>query len=134
MARTDVLSILYAKKKSIKQFDWNSLIAPPMLSILSAYDINLIESINRDPRLISEPKKKKQYIDDILKPRGLVRFAAGTNRVVYKYLENQSILFKVAVSQPGMNDCNRELYNQQFLKPFCAKCFEASPGGSIGLF
>ena len=44
MARTDVLSILYAKKKSIKQFDWNSLIAPPMLSILSAYDINLIES------------------------------------------------------------------------------------------
>ena len=33
-----------------------------------------------------------------------------------------------------MNDCNRELYNQQFLKPFCAKCFEASPGGSIGLF
>ena len=134
MARTDVLSILYAKKKSIKQFDWNSLIAPPMLSILSAYDINLIESINRDPRLISEPKKKKQYIDDILKPRGLVRFAAGTNRVVYKYLENQSILFKVAVSQPGMNDCNRELYNQQFLKPFCAKCFESSPGGSIGLF
>ena len=134
MARTDVLSILYAKKKSIKQFDWNSLIAPPMLSILSAYDINLIESINRDPRLISETKKKKQYIDDILKPRGLVRFAAGTNRVVYKYLENQSILFKVAVSQPGMNDCNRELYNQQFLKPFCAKCFEASPGGSIGLF
>ena len=134
MARTDVLSILYAKKKSIKQFDWNSLIAPPMLSILSAYDINLIESINRDPRLISEPKKKKQYIDNILKPRGLVRFAAGTNRVVYKYLENQSILFKVAVSQPGMNDCNRELYNQQFLKPFCAKCFEASPGGSIGLF
>ena len=134
MARTDVLSILYAKKKSIKQFDWNSLIAPPMLSILSAYDINLIESINRDPRLISEPKKKKQYIDDILKPRGLVRFAAGTNRVVYKYLENQSILFKVAVSQPGMSDCNRELYNQQFLKPFCAKCFEASPGGSIGLF
>lgn len=134
MARTDILSILYAKKKSIKEFDWNSLIAPPMLSILSMYDINLIESITRDPLLISEPKKKKQYIEDILKPRGLVRFAAGTNRVVYKYLEDQSILFKIATSEPGIEDCRKELYNQQFLKPFVAKCYEVSPGGSIGMF
>ena len=134
MARTDILSILYAKKKSIKEFDWNSLIAPPILSILSMYDINLIESITRDPLLISEPKKKKQYIEEILKPRGLARFAAGTNRVVYKYLEDQSILFKIATSEPGIEDCRKELYNQQFLKPFVAKCYEVSPGGSIGMF
>lgn len=134
MARTDVLSILYAQKKNIKNFDWDKVTAPPMLSILSQYDITLVENICNDPRLLSEPKKKKQYIEEVLKPRGLVRFAAGTNRVVYKYLEDQSVLFKVATSQPGINDSTREFFNQNYLKPFCAKCHEVSPKGVIGSF
>lgn len=134
MARTDVLSILYAQKKNIKNFDWDKITAPPMLSILSQYDISLVENICNDPRLLSEPKKKKQYIEEVLKPRGLVRFAAGTNRVVYKYLEDQSVLFKIATSQPGINDSTREFFNQNYLKPFCAKCHEVSPKGVIGSF
>ena len=134
MARLDILNILYSKKKSINDFNWDAITAPPLLSLLSPYDIQMLDSICRDPRLNSSLSKKKEYIRQVLEPRGFVRFASGTNRVVYKFLEDQSFLIKVAISVPGLKDSPMEMRNQMYLKPFCAKCIEVSPMGTIGSF
>ena len=134
MARLDVLNMLYAKKKSIKDFNYDALTAPPLLSLLSQQDIYTIDMICNDPTMNSKLRERKKCIDQLLQPRGFVRFASGTNRVVYKFLEDQSFLLKVAISEPGIKDSYYEYKNQFHLKPFCAKCFETSQSGAVGLF
>ena len=134
MARLDVLNMLYAKKKSIKDFNYDALTAPPLLSLLSQQDIYTIDMICNDPTMNSKLRERKKCIDQLLQPRGFVRFASGTNRVVYKFLEDQSFLLKVAISEPGVKDSYYEYKNQFHLKPFCAKCFETSQSGAVGLF
>lgn len=134
MARADVISKLMATKRSALNFNYDLLGAPPLLSMLSPYDITQIEDICKDPRLNSKTKEKREYINQILVPRGFKRFASGTNRIAYKFLEDQSILLKTAISENGMDDSPSEYRNQFLLKPFCSKCFEVSPRGAIGLF
>ena len=126
MARLDPAFMLYAKKKSKEVFNYDALVAPPLLSLLSPYDINTIDMITTDPRLDSKLRERKNLLDQLLKQRGFIRFASGTNRVVYKFLEDQSFLLKVAISSPGIRDSAMEYRNQSLLKPFCAKCFEVS--------
>lgn len=134
MARLDALNMLYAKKKSIKDFNYDALTAPPMLSLLTPNDLYTIDMICNDPTMDSKLRERKNCIDQLLRPRGFVRFASGTNRVVYKFLEDQSFLLKVAISEPGIKDSYYEYKNQFHLKPFCAKCFETSQSGAVGLF
>lgn len=134
MARADALSRLIAKDKSALSFNFDMLTAPPMLSLLSPYDIKQLEDISKDPRLNAKIVQKREYINQILTARGFKRFASGTNRIVYKFLEDQSLLLKVAISDAGIQDSPKEFHNQYLLKPFVAKCFEVSPQGSVGLF
>ncbi|MBR6289212.1 MAG: hypothetical protein IKR19_07755 [Acholeplasmatales bacterium] len=72
-------------------------------------------------------------IDNICRSRGLVKFGAGTNRVVYRHPEFNNILFKIATDDVGMGDNPAEFRNQFLLKPFCAKTFEISPCGTVAL-
>ena len=79
--------------------------------------------------------KKERYkaIDDVCTRRGLVKFGAGTNRVVYRHPEFSNILFKIAADDVGLGDNPAEFRNQQFLKPFVAKTFEISPCGTVAV-
>ena len=86
MARADALSRLIAKDKSALSFNFDMLTAPPMLSLLSPYDIKQLEDISKDPRLNAKIVQKREYINQILTARGFKRFASGTNRIVYKFL------------------------------------------------
>ena len=134
MARADLLNILYSAHKTPLEFQFDSLMAPPLLSLLSVYDIKQLYDLARDPKLSSKLNKKLEYIKAILEPRGFVKFHSGTNRVVYRYLEDQSFIIKIALDKTGLSDNPMEFKNQFLLKPFVTKVFEVSPCGTVGLF
>lgn len=133
MARADILSVLYTKNISPLEFHFENLKGIPLLSMISMTDIKYIDDIAIDPR-IKKPRDKLKYINQILNPRGFRKLAAGTNRICYKFLEEPSIVLKVATSRVAQKDNPNEYNNQMFLKPFVCKCFEVTPSGTIGEF
>lgn len=134
MARADILSRLYSSRRPANKFNFDMLTGPPVSSLLSPYDIQQIWDINNDPRLNTKLKERLNYIDTIMRGRGLTRITQGTNRACYKYYEDQSFILKTAISKPGFNDSPREMYNQHRLKPFVTKCFDVTANGIIGSF
>lgn len=134
MARADLINILYSANRTPLEFKFQSLTAPPLLSLISAYDIKNLNDIARDPRLSSKLTKKLEYIKGILEPRGFVKFHSGTNRVVYRFYEDQSFLIKIAFDKVALTDNPMEYNNQFLLAPFVTKVFEVSPCGTVGLF
>ena len=112
-------------------FNYEALTAPPLRSMISEWDMKQIHDICLDPKLNNQLKKKEEWYESILNPRGLVRMGRGTNRVIFKNLENQSIILKVPLSEAGKHDGPSELKNQWLIKPFCTKIFEVSPDGLI---
>ena len=134
MSRVDIIDRLYARKMCALDFNFEMLAARPLLSLLTPRDIEELRRIAISVKLSSKPKEKYTMIDNILVPRGFKKIASGTNRVAYKYLEDQSIVLKVAFDKVGMKDNPREFLNQYKLKPFVTKVFEVSPCGTVGLF
>lgn len=137
MARADLLEKIMSKGKSALDFNWNQIVAPPIGALLSNYDISLLGEIVRDKKLNANILKKIEYMDQVLNPRGFARLGGGgTNRRVYKFLDDQSFLLKLATSKPGLDDAKNEMYNQYKygVAPFCTKVFEATPCGTMGLF
>lgn len=134
MSRISVIDRLYAQKLNAMDFNFDNLMARPLLSLLTVQDIFELRRIATSLKLSSKPKVKYAMIDNILLPRGFKKIASGTNRVAYKYLEDQSIVLKVAIDKVGMSDNPNEFYNQFLLKPFVTKVFETSPCGTVGLF
>lgn len=134
MARVDILQMLYSKDKNPLNFSFENLKARPLLSLLTPQDIYQLYKIATSIRLSSKPKEKYKLIDNILVPRGFKYVASGTNRVVYKYLDDNSICIKVALDKVGLSDNPNELRNQYLLEPFVTKVFEVSPCGTVGLF
>ena len=131
MAKIDVLDILYAKKYNPLEFDFEALQIPPMGWYLSPDDVNRLREIATSVRLSSKIQQKYKMIDDIMKPRGFKRFSAGTNRIVYNYLDDTRFLVKIAVDRVGMQDNPLEFKNQHLLKPFVTKMFYMSPCGTV---
>lgn len=133
MAKVDPFSVLYSKKVSALDFKWDTMVAPPLLSLMSPQDIYALNQIAMSNRLASDPDKKYKMIDNILVNRGFKKIASGTNRVAYKYLENQNLCLKVAIDRVGLKDNPAEFKNQFKLKPFVVRLFEVSPCGTVAL-
>lgn len=102
--------------------------------LLTPQDIYQLNYIAKNKKLSSQPTTKLKMIKDIMEARGFKRLAGGTNRIAYKYMEDQRFVIKVAYDHVGLSDNISELYNQHILKPFCTKVFEVSPCGTVGLF
>lgn len=134
MARIDLLAALYTKSIDPLKFNYDSLMAPPLYSLLSFQDVFELHKVASSLRLSSKPKEKYKLIDKIMLPRGFKFLASGTNRVIYKHLEIPSIIVKVALDRVGLSDNPNEYRNQYFIRPFCTKCFEVSPCGTVGIF
>ncbi len=136
MSREEDLQILYStppQEPNMRVFD--SIMPPcPLLALISYPAIVELNRIAKDKRLSAKPKQKLQMIKDIMGQFGFRKLASGTNRIVFKYLENQDIVVKVAYDATGLSDNLNEMYNQQFIKPFCCKVFEVSPCGTVGMF
>ena len=133
-SRSYILDRLKSKAVSIEEFNFDKLTAPPLYSMFSLQDIYELNKIAKSLRYAAKPQVKYQEIDKIMRRRGFVKFIAGTNRVVYRPLENDTFLVKVAADAVGLGDNPREFVNQQIFKPFVTKVFEVSPCGTIGVF
>lgn len=134
MIESKLLKMLYGGTTTIEDFNYDMLIAPPLLSLLNPYDIEQLRQTATSISLSADINKKYEMIDRIVKARGFLRFAAGTNRLVYRHPEYPTILIKVAVDMVGMGDNPAEFRNQQYIKPFCCKVFEVSQCGTVGVF
>lgn len=131
--RNYILDRISSKKTSIAEFNFDVLQAPPLGMFFTLYDIQELNSIARSIKLSSKPEERYALIDRVCKRRGLVKFASGTNRVVYRHPDFPDILFKIASDNVGLNDNPAEFRNQFLLKPFVAKTYEVSPCGTVAL-
>lgn len=132
MARADIISVLYSKSRTALEFNYELLKAPPIYSLLSITDTGDLKHIASSIKYSSNVELKRKYINEIMERRGFKFFVSGTNRIVYKFLEDQSFVAKVAFDRPGLGDNPKEMMNQEYIKPFCCKTFEVSPEGSVG--
>ena len=133
MERSNIIKRIYSKTTSINDFKWDSLYAPPLLSFVTPEDIMYLSKLASSIKYSSKIDYKYAEIDRILKARGFVKLSAGTNRVCYRYLENDSIVLKIAIDDVGKKDNPREFKNQFYLKPYVTKIFEVSPCGVMAL-
>ena len=131
MANVNLLDILYSKNKTPMEFKFDSMYLPPLFNYITIEDRDRLYRLATSPKYASKIDYKKREIDCILTNRGFKYFHAGTNRVVYSYLEDQSFLLKVAIDSVGMQDNPREFKNQHLLKPFGTKMFDVDPTGTV---
>ena len=132
-SRSYILDRIRSKKTSIEEFNYDKLEAPPLSWFFSPFDIQELNSIARSIKYSAKPQARYEAINKVCNRCGLVKFAAGTNRVVYRHPEFQDILFKIAADDVGLNDNPAEYRNQFLLKPFVAKTFEISPCGTVAI-
>lgn len=132
--RSYIIDRLKSKTMSIDEFNFDNLQAPPIAAMFTPYDIARLNQIAKSIKYAAKPQVKYQEIDKIMRSRGFEKFIAGTNRVVYRPLENNTFLVKVAADAVGLGDNPREFQNQMIFKPFVTKVFEITPCGTLGVF
>ena len=134
LSRQALIDKIQSKVTSIEDFNYDKLVAPPLYMLLSQQDIDALYNIATSIRYSGNPKLKYEAIDKIMKPRGFVKLSAGTNRIVYRHLESNDFVVKVAADDIGIHDNPKEFENQFIFKPFVTKVFEVSPCGTVGVF
>ena len=136
MSRLDDLKVLYSNAPSDNRVKVFENIFPPcrILNLLSMEDIMQLNQIAKSKKLSSKPAEKLNMIKDIMWRRGFKRLSSGTNRICFKFTEDQSFVVKVAYDSVGLSDNLNELYNQELIKPFCTKVFDVTPCGTVGMF
>ena len=132
--RNHIIDKMQSRMMSVDEFNFDHLMAPPLYSFLTQYDIDQLRYIATSIRYSGKINQKYKAIDQIMKSRGFVKLVAGTNRVCYRHLEYDDIVVKVAVDAVGIHDNPEEFKNQHIFKPFVTKVFEVSPCGTVGLF
>ena len=133
MANSDILSVLQTRNISPMDFNFMMLQAPPLNCLLHPQDGWDIYELAHSLKLYSKLDYKLKCIDQILRARGFTKMLAGTNRVIYRYLEDTSFLLKVSIDRTALSDNFGEMENQWKLAPFVPRMFEVHPSGSIGL-
>ena len=134
MARADVISKLYAKRGSALDFNYDSLVAPPIYSMINPHDLDYMYKIVTSIKYTGNIDFKEAEIKKVMEHNGFKRFASGTHRVVYKSLDYPKVVAKISLNKSSLNDNIKEMYNQAYLKPFCCKCFDVQHNGLIGTF
>ena len=134
MARSDILSTLYSKKTTALDFNYDSLIAPPLYTLIPNQDLERMYKLVTSIKYTSKIEYKEAEIRKIMEYYGFIRMASGTHRVVYRHLDFPTIVAKISLNKTSLLDNVREFHNQVFLKPFCCKCFEVDQSGMIGIF
>ena len=134
VADNDVLDILRRGTTTALDFHYDQLTAPPIAMIFSQDDIMQLYKIATSVRLAGNAKKRLKMIDDVMKFRGCLKLAGGTNRVVYYHPDVPGVVYKVAIDAVGIKDNPAEFINQNLIKPFCCKVFECDPTGVIASF
>ena len=131
--RKAIIDKMQSRVVTIDEFNWDHLMAPPLYSLVTQEACNEICRIATSIRYSGNARLRMDKIDNVLKPFGFERKGAGTNRLVYRYLENDTFLLKVAFDAVGVEDNPKEFKNQFIYKPFVTKIFEVDPTGAVAL-
>lgn len=131
LSRSSVIDRLQSRVMSIDDFNFDRLCAPPIYSLFTQQDLDRLYNIATSVRYSGNAQKRFQAIDEVMKPRGFIKLSSGTNRVCYRFLEDDSFVAKVALDAVGISDNPREFMNQHIFKPFVTKIFEVDPTGVI---
>ena len=132
-SRANIIAKIQSRVVNIDEFNWDHMMAPPLYSLITQEACNQIAKIATSVRYSGNARKRYEKIDEILTPFGFEKKGAGTNRVVYKYLENTNFLLKVATDDVGIHDNPKEFQNQFLYKPFVTKIYEVDPTGAVAL-
>lgn len=134
MRNSDIASLYFRRRLEEGGFDWEHFTHAPISSYISLPEIQYFDYIATSAKLAGKSKRYKiDMMSEVLRPKGFIYMAAGTNRVVFRNDYDQSFLLKIGFDSTGVNDSMREFYNQEVLKPFVPKMFDVSPRGTIGL-
>lgn len=131
MDSSELLKRLYKNPTKPITFDFSLLQGPMICQVLTPKDVGDLYDIATSIRLNGDINKKYKLIKEILERRGFRYLGAGTNRVVYKYLEDPNFVIKVAVDNVGLSDNPAEYKNQWLLQPFCTRVFDVDPTGVV---
>jgi len=132
MASLNALQMMRLTPKNDAEAYFDSLMIPHWTHYLSPMDVEALRSIATSKRLSGNMQEKLNRIKYIMNNRGFVKFAGGTNRVVYKYLEDPRFLAKIAIDNVGMADNPAEYNNQWILRPYCTRMFYVTDCGTVG--
>ena len=131
---SDIAALYFRRRLEDGGFDWEHFTHAPISSYISLPEIQYFYYIATSAKLAGKSKRYKiDMMSEVLRPKGFIYMAAGTNRVVFRNDYDQSFLLKIGFDSTGVNDSTREFYNQEVLKPFVPKMFDVSPRGTIGL-
>lgn len=134
-SKDEIRNILYKGTTSMIEFNYDRLYTPyPLSYLFSEDDCYHLYKIATSIKYAGNKHKKLQEISNIMKPKGFIKLAGGTNRVVYYHPDIPNTVWKVATDDTGMGDNPAEFYNQQFIRPHCTKVFEVHPSGIIASF
>ena len=125
MAKVDFLTAKIAQRKSLPDEYFDNLIGPTVGMFFSPDEQSYVK------RLILKNRGdiKMKLLNAFMKSKGFSRLSAGTNRVVYRYLDDTSFVVKVALDRVGMQDSLLEAKNQMRLKPYVCKIFDVTQDG-----
>ena len=132
-SREYIIERLKGQKKTIDEFNYDMLDAPPLAYFFQPYEIDRLHRIATSLKLQSNPQERYRLIDEIMKGKGMLKLGSGTNRLVYLHPEFPDIIFKIAADNVALGDNPAEYKNQFLLKPFVAKTFEISPCGTVAI-
>lgn len=137
-SRADLINRLTKDSKKatgIPLFDFDQLRHPGLRMLIPDQVIQNICGVVADMKLDTADgkKKRRQYFKEQLAPYGFVRLGGGTNREVYKHLDDTSVVLKIAIDTLARNNNLAEIVKQEWIKPFCTKMFDVTPCGTLGL-
>lgn len=131
MSRVSTLEKLMMDAQPKQPFSFEKLSTIPISCLFSSKDIDDLLSVATSIKYNANIQKKYDLLDEIMRRRYFVKAHSGTNRRIYRFLEDPSFVAKVAVDKIGMKDSPQEYIHQVKFQPFCCKIFEVHPSGVI---
>lgn len=128
-----IMGILETPQISPLTFNFDIMMSRPLNTLIHPQDGWDIYELAHSLKYSSRLSYKLKCIDEIMKSRGFTKMGAGTNRVIYRFLEDNSILLKISFDRIALQDNIGEYKNQHLLKPFVPKTFEIHPSGALAL-
>lgn len=133
VVRSKVEQALYSNEEMDFTRKYDSMYHYPISYYLPWEVVCQINKLVTSLKYSDKVSYKKKEISNILYPFGFRKFASGTNRITFRYLDDRSFLIKVALDKVGMTNNPDEYVNSIRLKPFLPKVFDVTPCGTISL-
>ena len=125
MPNLDVFTTRRMATRELPRYFFESIQGPNIYQFFHQSEIDYLKHII----LNNKNDVKLTMMNSLMSSKGFSRLAAGTNRIVYRFLDDPSFLVKVALDRVGLQDNLREFQNQRILKPFVTKIFSVTPDG-----